>query len=156
MSLKDSPLDPSSVTRYRPRMPHDLDPPVAPTRPVQRELHGVSWTDEYAWMSEPDSPELTAYLRAKRAFYDSTTGHLADLSQQLFVEVEQRLLPTDESVSSRRGDLFYYTRTVAEVSTSSSCQAVTKAAKAASCWMRQNSVKSWLMGMALSQSFSGR
>ncbi len=106
-------MERSSVTRYRPRMPHDLDPPVAPTRPVQRDLHGVSWTDEYAWMSEPDSPELTAYLRAERAFYDSTTGHLADLSQQLFGEVEQRLLPTDESVSWRRGDLFYYTRTVA-------------------------------------------
>ena len=101
------------MTRYRPRMPNDLNPPIAPSRPVQRELHGVSWTDEYAWMSEPDSPELTAYLRAERAFYDSATGHLADLSQQLFGEVEQRLLPTDESVSWRRGDLFYYTRTVA-------------------------------------------
>ena len=82
-------------------------------RPVQRELHGVVWTDEYAWMSDHDDARLTAYLREERAYYDSATGHLADLSKTIFGEVERRLLPTDESVSWRRGDLFYYTRTVA-------------------------------------------
>jgi oligopeptidase B len=98
-------------------MPHDpgspIAPPVAPAREDRRELHGVVWTDEYAWMADHDDPELLAYLRAERAHYDRATGHLADLSQQLFGEMERRLVPTDESVRFRRGALFYYTRTVA-------------------------------------------
>jgi oligopeptidase B len=99
-------------------MPPDLDNasptvPVAPGVPVVRELHGVTWTDEYAWMTDHDDPRLTAYLRAERAHYDWATRHLADLSRKLFGEVSDRLLPADESVRWRCGDLFYYTRTVA-------------------------------------------
>jgi oligopeptidase B len=96
-------------------MPHDLDnlpPPSAPRQAQRRELHGITWTDEYAWMSDHDDPRLMDYLRAERAYYDSATGHLADLSNELFGEVRGRLLPTDESVRNRRGDFFYYTRTV--------------------------------------------
>jgi oligopeptidase B len=100
-------------------MPHDADspeaamiPPVAPAIPMQRELHGQVWTDEYAWMSDHDSPDLAAYLSAERGYYDLAVGHLAHLSNRLFGEVEHRILPTDESVSWKRGDFFYYTRTV--------------------------------------------
>jgi oligopeptidase B len=95
-------------------MPHDLDnlPPSAPRQARRRELHGYAWTDEYAWMSDHDDPRLMDYLRAERAYYDSATGHLANLSNELFGEVRGRLLPTDESVRNRRGAFFYYTRTV--------------------------------------------
>jgi len=87
-------------------------PPVAPAVPAQRELHGQTWTDEYAWMSDHDNPDLAAYLSAERGYYDSAVGHLAHLSNKVFGEVEHRILPTDESVSWKRGDFFYYTRTV--------------------------------------------
>jgi oligopeptidase B len=97
-------------------MPHDLDslPPSAPRHDVRHELHGIAWTDEYAWMSDHDDPRLAAYLRAERAYYDSATGHLADLSNELFGEMRDRLPPADESVRWKRGDLFYYTRTVVD------------------------------------------
>lgn len=98
-------------------MPHDLEsfiaPPVAPTARTERELHGVRWTDEYAWMGDHDDPRLAAYLRAERRHYDATTGHLERLRNMLFTEVKQRILPTESSVSWRRGAFFYYTRTVA-------------------------------------------
>jgi oligopeptidase B len=95
-------------------MPHDLDnlTPSAPRQIQRRELHGTTWTDEYAWMSDHDDPRLMDYLRAERAYYDSATRHLADLSNELFGEVRDRLIPTDESVRNRRGDFFYYTRSV--------------------------------------------
>lgn len=96
-------------------MPLDFDnaaPPVAPVVPVRRELHGTTWTDEYAWTSDHDNPEFKAHLTAERGYYDRATGHLAHLSDGLFSEVERRVLPTDESVSWKRGDFFYYTRTV--------------------------------------------
>jgi oligopeptidase B len=96
--------------------PHDLEsfigPPVAPTVRTERELHGVRWTDEYAWMGDHDDPRLGAYLRAERRHYDAAAGHLRHLRSVLFTEVRQRLLPTECSVSWKRGAFFYYTRTM--------------------------------------------
>jgi oligopeptidase B len=90
-----------------------LVPPVAPAVPEQRELHGQTWVDEYAWMSEHDNPEFLAHLAAERQFYDESVGHLAQLAESVFDEVDRRVLPTDESVSWKRGAFFYYSRTVA-------------------------------------------
>ena len=55
---------------------------------------------------------LETYLRAEREYYDRATSHLEDLRDELFDEVERRLLPTDDSVSFRHGDLFYYMKSV--------------------------------------------
>src|SRR4051794_17166813 len=86
-------------------------PPLARVLPTQRELHGQTWTDEYAWMRQVGSAELAEHLRAERDHYDAATAHLRPLAQALFGEMEHRILPTDESVSWTRGDTFYYTRT---------------------------------------------
>jgi oligopeptidase B len=88
------------------------EPPSAPAIPAHREMHGVVWTDEYAWMRDHGRAEFTTYLRAERAFYDTATSHLAHLSRTLFTEVEQRLQRADESISWQHGDAHLYTRTV--------------------------------------------
>jgi oligopeptidase B len=94
-------------------MPADLPlPPVAPREEVVRELHGVRRVDPYAWLRDPDRPATTTYLEAERAFYETATQHLRPLRNQLFQEMRHRLLPTDESVSWRRGSYVYSTRTV--------------------------------------------
>ncbi len=87
-------------------------PPLAAMVPESRALHGVEWIDEYAWMHDHGDPRFVAYLEAEREFYDRATGHLAHLRGEIFSEVERRLLPTDDSVSWRRGAFFYYARTV--------------------------------------------
>jgi oligopeptidase B len=72
----------------------------------------VTDVDDFAWMRDPGDPRLLAYLRAEREYYDRAVDHLSDLQDQLFGEVEQRLIPTDDSVSWRRGDNFYRMRSV--------------------------------------------
>jgi oligopeptidase B len=97
-------------------MPNNLDPhsgvrpPVAATLPGP-ELPGSTIADEYAWMRS-DPERLGERLRIERESYDRATSHLENLRAELFSEVEQRLLPTDESVSWRHGDLFYYMKSV--------------------------------------------
>ncbi|MFC7484383.1 hypothetical protein ACFQX7_36180 [Luedemannella flava] len=88
-------------------------PPVAAVLPTQRTLHGQSWVDEYAWLSERDNPDVMEHLRAERAYYDESVAHLADVAESVFGEIDRRVLPTDESVSWKRGAFFYYSRTVA-------------------------------------------
>jgi oligopeptidase B len=87
-------------------------PPSAPVVPEGRDLHGLTIVDEYAWMRSEGGAALDEYLRAERAYYDRATSHLENLRGELFDEVEHRLLPTDDSVSFRHGDLFYYMKSV--------------------------------------------
>src|SRR4051794_3475698 len=90
----------------------EASPPVAARHEVVRDLHGVRRVDGYHWLSDRSSPATTDYLAAERAFYESSTGHLEPLRTELFREMRRRVLPTDESVSWRRGGYVYSTRTV--------------------------------------------
>jgi oligopeptidase B len=94
-------------------MPNEIPvPPTVPTIGKKRELHGRILTDEYGWMRNVDDPRFRAYLHDERAHYDRATEHLGNLRDELFDEMRCRLLPTDESVSWRRGDNFYTMRSV--------------------------------------------
>src|SRR4051812_23278250 len=96
-------------------MPHELEnahPPVAPAIPQTVVTAGFVRSDDYAWMRDMTDPRFEAYLRAERGCYDRETAHLSNLRETLFAEVEHRVLPTDDSVSWRRGDQFYYMKSV--------------------------------------------
>ena len=93
-------------------MSEPLAPPVAARHEVVRDLHGVRRVDAYDWLSDRTSAATSEYLEAERAFYETSTGHLQPLRTELFREMRRRVVPTDESVSWRRGGYVYSTRTV--------------------------------------------
>jgi len=95
-------------------MPNNsLVPPTVQTNPAGwNQQHGQDAVDDYAWMRDANDPAFLAYLRAEREHYDRSTEHLSDLRDELFSEVERRLLPTDDSVSWKRGAFFYTMRSV--------------------------------------------
>jgi oligopeptidase B len=93
-------------------MPNSTEPPIAPTEPMARDLHGVTIVDDYGWMRETSDPRFLPYVRAERAHYDRMTGHLTNLREALSAETAHRLVPTDESVRWRRGSQFYYMKSV--------------------------------------------
>ena len=65
-------------------------PPAAPGIPSVRSLHGVTDTDNYAWMRDHETPEFRAYLAAERAYYDAQTASLAGLTNELYAEAVAR------------------------------------------------------------------
>jgi oligopeptidase B len=88
--------------------------PRAPRIPFVRELHGQRDPDDYAWMRDHDAPALREYLAAERAYYDAGTGHLAQLTEDLFAEAVSRLPGgADDSVSWPLRDYRYLHRTLA-------------------------------------------
>ena len=89
-----------------------MAPRRRPARP-ERELHGQAWVDEFAWLRDAEDPQTQAYLRDERAYYDARTAHTRSLQRTMFDEMSRRTLPSDRSVSWRRGGLVYYTCTVA-------------------------------------------
>lgn len=87
-------------------------PPVAAKKPRVRTHHNDVYVDNYEWMRDKDSPEVVAHLTAENAWTDARTAHLEVLQEQIFEEIKGRTKETDLSVPVRRGDWWYYTRTV--------------------------------------------
>ncbi|MEV4774482.1 S9 family peptidase [Microbacterium sp. LWH12-1.2] len=85
--------------------------PIADRRSHIRTHHGHTFEDPYEWLREKESSEVTAHLEAENAHTDAETAHLADLRETLFQEIKGRVLETDLSVPTRRGDWWYYGRT---------------------------------------------
>lgn len=90
----------------------DSLPPVAERRVTERVHHGDTVVDEYEWLRDADDPATLAYLENENAYTTARTDHLEPLRQTIFDEIKSRTQETDLSVPLRRGDWWYYTRTV--------------------------------------------
>ncbi|APT91947.1 protease 2 [Corynebacterium phocae] len=86
--------------------------PIAPKHPMTREFHGRSFVDNYEWLRDKQSPETLDYLNAENAYTESKTKQLETLTENIFQEVKSRVKETDMSVPTRRGDYWYYGRSI--------------------------------------------
>lgn len=86
--------------------------PIAARRSTLRTHHGDTFDDPYEWLREKESAEVVAHLESENAHTDAETAHLAGLRDTLFEEIKGRVQETDLSVPTRRGDWWYYSRTV--------------------------------------------
>src|SRR5690606_15861065 len=89
-----------------------LPAPVADRRPQDRTHHGDTFADPYEWLREKADAAVLAHLEAENAYTEQRTAHLASLRETIFQEIKGRTLETDLSVPSRRGQWWYYGRTV--------------------------------------------
>jgi oligopeptidase B len=87
--------------------------PVARRIPTERTHHGDTFTDDYAWLADQDSPETIAYLEAENTYTETVTAGQAALREAIFGEIKARTQETDLSVPTRKGNWWYYTRTMA-------------------------------------------
>lgn len=91
-------------------MPH----PSPRKQPVERERHGRTATDDYAWMVDVTrtDADVLAHLEAENAYVDEVLGHTEGLQEELFEEIRSRIQETDLSVPSQRRGYWYYSRSV--------------------------------------------
>ncbi|MFJ4252879.1 S9 family peptidase [Microbacterium sp. NPDC090003] len=101
--------------------------PIADRRSSLRTHHGDTFDDPYEWLREKESPEVVAHLEAENAHTDAETAHLAGLRETLFEEIKGRVQETDLSVPTRRGDWWYYSRTVEGAQYAIHCRAAADA-----------------------------
>ena len=83
-------------------------PPVARKDLHETVLHGITLSDDYAWLRDKESPEVTAYLNAENAYAEAVTADLASLRDELYNEMLSHIKQTDESAPYREGDWWYY------------------------------------------------
>jgi oligopeptidase B len=86
-------------------------PPIARKERKETSLHGTVLIDDYAWMSDKENPEVTAYLDAENAYASTVMAPLDGLRDELYREMLSHVKQTDISVPFRDGDWWYYTRT---------------------------------------------
>jgi oligopeptidase B len=86
-------------------------PPTARKLHTETSLHGAVLIDDYAWLRDKESPEVTAYLDAENAYAEAVMAPLAGLREELYQEMLSHMKQTDVSVPFRDGAWWYYTRT---------------------------------------------
>jgi oligopeptidase B len=96
------------------------EPPRAAKKPVTDTRHGVTRTDDYAWLRAENwqamfkdtsilNAEIRAYLEAENAYQDAAMSDTVDLRKKLFDEMKARIKEDDSSVPMKDGPFAYGT-----------------------------------------------
>ena len=96
-------------------------PPHIETRPHHITQHGITRTDNYAWlradnwrevMQDPKvlSPDIRAVLDAENDYYKAVTAPIKDLAADIFEEMKGRIEPSESDVPTPDGAYAYYHR----------------------------------------------
>ncbi len=92
----------------------DRTPPVAQRRPHSFTAHGITIEDDYAWLKDPNYPEVTdpdvlAYLEAENAYFEQAMAPHQPLVDRLYEEMKARIKEDESSVPQKDGDYLYWT-----------------------------------------------
>jgi oligopeptidase B len=93
--------------------------PVAPRRPHSFTTHGITVTDDYAWLKDPKWQEvlrdpaildadIRRYLEDENDYTESLLGHTGRLQKKLVAEMRGRIKEDDSSVPSPDGPYAYF------------------------------------------------
>ncbi|GGD60317.1 prolyl oligopeptidase family serine peptidase [Erythrobacter arachoides] len=88
-------------------------PPVAAKRPVASTHHGITITDDYAWLRDPGYPEVTdaqvlAHVEAENAYFEAQMAPHQPLVDRLFAEMRARIKEDDATVPYKDGAWEYW------------------------------------------------
>src|SRR5690606_12344909 len=89
-------------------------PPVAEKKPVSDTRHGITRTDDYAWMraenwqamfKDPSllDAQLRRHLEAENAYMEAAMADTKELQKQLFAEMKGRIKEDDSSIPMKDG-----------------------------------------------------
>ena len=94
--------------------------PVAPKKPVTDTRHGITRTDDYAWLRDDNwqamfkdpsilNPDIRTHLEAENAYMKAAMADTEALQKALFAEMKGRIKEDDSSVPMKDGPFAYGT-----------------------------------------------
>jgi oligopeptidase B len=91
----------------------DQKPPVAEQRPHSFTAHGITVEDPWAWLKDPNYPDVTdpdvlAYLEAENAYFEAAMAPHRPLVDRLYEEMKGRIKEDESSVPQKDGDWLYW------------------------------------------------
>lgn len=85
---------------------------MAKIQPHVSTVHGDTRTDNYFWLRDRSNPETIAYLEAENEYMRAMMQHTQELEAAVYAEMLSHIQQTDLTVPVKRGEYFYYTRTL--------------------------------------------
>ena len=90
-----------------------LSPPIAAKKPSAATHHGVTVSDDYAWLRDPGYPEVSdeqvlAHLAAENAWFEARMKPHRATVDALFKEMRARIKEADKSVPQKDGEYLYW------------------------------------------------
>lgn len=93
-------------------------PPVVAKKPVSDTRHGITRTDDYAWLRADNwqamfkdtsilDPEIRSYLEAENGYMEAAMADTKALQSQLFAEMKGRIKEDDSSIPMKDGPFAY-------------------------------------------------
>ncbi|WP_296678522.1 S9 family peptidase [Novosphingobium sp.] len=88
-------------------------PPVAAKKPHTQTYHGITISDDYAWLRDPGYPEVTDkdvldHLAAENTWFEGRMAGQKETIDNLFKEMRARIKEADKSVPQKDGDWLYW------------------------------------------------
>ncbi|QWC56652.1 prolyl oligopeptidase family serine peptidase [Erythrobacter sp. 3-20A1M] len=88
-------------------------PPRAEKKPATFTHHGITVSDDYAWLRDPGYPEVKTpaildYLNAENAWFEAQMAGQQGRIDALFTEMRGRIKEADSSVPQKDGDWLYW------------------------------------------------
>lgn len=88
-------------------------PPVAAKQPHTFSHHGLTVTDDYAWLRDPGYPEVTdkavlSHLEAENTWFESRMAERQPVIDALFKEMRGRIKEADKSIPQKDGNWLYW------------------------------------------------
>ena len=90
-----------------------VKPPTAPKKPSSVTHHGITVTDDYAWLRDPgypavEDPEILSHLKAENAWFEAEMAGQKGRIDALFTEMRARIKEADTSVPQKDGQWLYW------------------------------------------------
>nr|WP_237713993.1 S9 family peptidase [Novosphingobium sp. Rr 2-17] len=90
-----------------------IGPPQAAKQPHSFTHHGITVTDDYAWLRDAGYPQVTDkavldHLAAENQWFEHRMAGQKDKIDALFVEMRGRIKEADKSVPQKDGDYLYW------------------------------------------------
>nr|WP_305097824.1 S9 family peptidase [Croceibacterium sp. D39] len=90
-----------------------LAPPIAAKKPSSITHHGITVSDDYAWLRDAGYPtvadkEVLAHLAAENAWFEARMKPHERTIEALFKEMRGRIKEADKSVPQKDGDYLYW------------------------------------------------
>ncbi len=78
--------------------------------PTTQNQHGITRSDDYAWLRNISDPDLIPMLNEENQKTDEALSHLAPLQENIFKEIVSRVLEDDDEHPYAMGDYEYFYR----------------------------------------------
>src|SRR3546814_13277863 len=88
-------------------------PPTASKKPHSFTRHGITVTDDYAWLRDPGYPQVTdkevlTHLEAENRWFETRMADRQETIDALVKEMRARIKEADKSVPQKDGDWIYW------------------------------------------------